>query len=123
MKLRFTRGSIALTTLILASAVILTTGMVFIVTSADHYNSLKNTESVQEAEPVISSCFEEGMRKLKLNKNFTGSSSVTLGSNTCTVTVAGNSNTRTIVVNATLPRNAYTRTYTIDVSTNNFIVQ
>jgi hypothetical protein len=95
-------GFIALTSLLVISAVTLAIAMSVTVMGISSANSSLGYQKGQEAEKISESCIEETLIRLRSDGNFSGVS-LTFGNGSCTATVSAQGDQRTISVTGTLP--------------------
>jgi len=101
-ELKRTNGFIALTSLLVISAVTLAIAMSVTVMGISSANSSLGYQKGQEAEKISESCLEETLFRLRGDGNFAGVS-LTLGSGSCIATVSAQGDQRTINVTGTIP--------------------
>lgn len=127
MKLLFNkkRGNIALTTVILVSSILVLGGLTLIASSVDYSASVKGFSKAPLADTLSDSCFEDSMYRLKLNKTFTGTTNLTLGTNQCSTNIqndAGNNSIKIITITSTLDNYTFNKVKRVDVSGSKYVV-
>lgn len=123
--LKKAEGSIALITVLVVSSILLISGLTIVLSSVDYSKSVKNISKVVDSGPIIDSCFEESMYKIKLNKNITGPFTITVDSLSCNANIqndAGDPNIKVITISTTIDGNSFQRTRKVNVSSNIFTV-
>jgi hypothetical protein len=81
------KANIALTTVILAGAILITTGIAVLYNAMDISIATKSYLSRTTVETKLTSCIEEGMFRIVKSLSYTGNYSVTFADGTCTGTV------------------------------------
>jgi hypothetical protein len=118
------RGSIALTSVILAGAVLITSGMAVLFNAMDITIATKSYVSRSFVESKITSCIEEALYRINTNVLYTGSFTVTFADGSCqgNVTIDGSAPTKRFVsVTGTyLGEYILSRTKIVDTSTSPF---
>jgi hypothetical protein len=110
-------GSIALTTVIIITAILLSGGITLLLTSIDLSNMRKGQTATTKAQFQYQSCLEEAVRRIKLNSSYTGTITVNpSGTLLCTAVVTNDSNPTNKVVVTTVTINNYTQEFTRKVS-------
>lgn len=115
------RGNIALTTVILVSALLVVSGMAVLTNAIDIAMSTKSYFNRVVTEVHTSTCVEEGMRKLVQLPTFTGSVTVTYPEGNCQVAIAdvvGFPTQKTMVITTVFREYSITRTKKVDTSTS-----
>jgi hypothetical protein len=115
-------ANIALTTVILAGAMLIASGMGILYSAIDISIASKSLITRSQVESKMTSCIEESLRKITRNPNYVGSFSVSFTDGSCTGTVAIDpitSTKRNLTINATyLGGYTLTRTKVVDTSTS-----
>jgi hypothetical protein len=113
------KASIALTAVILAGAIMITSGIAVLYSAMDVTIATKSYVSRSFIESKVTSCIEEALYRINTNISYVGNYTVTFEDGTCTGTVAVDAlvpTKRTINVVATYS-DGYTLTRTMIVDT------
>ncbi len=111
------KGSIALTTVIVISSLLLFSGITLILTSIDLAFATKDYNGLTLAKIRASSCFEESLLNIKNTPTFTGTGTITATDGSCTYTVSNESVTiKSILITSTFGEFAYSETKRLDTS-------
>lgn len=120
----FVKGNIALTTVILAGAILITTGVAVLYNAMDISIATKSYVSHTAVEAKLNSCIEEGMYRIVKAVSYTGTYTVTFADGSCSGTVTVDpviSSKRRISVSATyLGGYTLTRVKVVDTTTSPF---
>ncbi len=98
---RFKRGVVALITVIIMGASLLTIGLTIAFISQTELVISAGAGRERQALALAMSCLEEASHRLKNNSSYTGGT-VPIDGNTCTVTVSGSGGTRTVTASSTV---------------------
>ena len=77
------KGSIALLTVIVVTAILLASGMSLVLVSSDLIIASKDYSNVQRISLVQRTCLEESLSRVKKNDSFTGTVAYNGGQDTC----------------------------------------
>ncbi|MFW5702686.1 MAG: hypothetical protein ACOCXP_01840 [Candidatus Dojkabacteria bacterium] len=89
MRIKKMRGSVALTTVILTSAILVSAGISLLITSIDLSRARQGHGAQIQASIQMNSCKEEALRRIEQDNNFTGSISISeQGEQLCEVVVS-----------------------------------
>ncbi len=115
-------ASVALTTVVLLSGILLVTAVAIVISNLDISMAIKNVESFNIAKLNTFSCIEESIYKLKFEPTFTGNIVVNDLNDSCTAVVSNdaNPNYKTITSTSNTDGTNYTTTITVDISMNPF---
>ncbi len=119
MKTRKRKGNIALTTVLIVSAILIAGGLTLLLSTIDTTIASKNFGSNTLSQLGIRNCLEETMYRLRTNMNYTGNFTVTYSNGSCTATVTNSTPATTKNVAVTSTYNSYTstKTYKVDTTT------
>lgn len=122
--LKKTKASITLTLVIVISSILLLAGLTLVLTTVDLSNSSKISTNLNLAIIRSRSCIDESLYRLKLDVNYTGSTSVTFSDGNCTSTTAnsGTPNLKTLTVVSTVNGFSYQTTKSVDTSVSPFTI-
>ena len=96
-------GYIALITVLIVSAVCLTSVLVILVTGADNQQFSLTLKNSDQSLGLAEACTEEALQQYHDSSSFTGSGNLTLGLGTCSYTVTSTGvSTRTVDASATV---------------------
>jgi type II secretory pathway pseudopilin PulG len=114
------KGVIALTTLLVVTAILLFSGLTLLITSSDLTQSVARSSRALLAEVYAKSCLEEAMYKISRDSNYTGTVTNSFSDGNCqaAVTNGGSSSTKNIALTANSGTYNYSRSYVADSSTN-----
>lgn len=114
------RGSVALTTVILVSGLLLLGGLTVIVVSIDVSRVSKIVVDAELAKIQTTTCFEEGLLEIKQNPLFEGLMEL----EECSYTIIDNANPdiRYLVVQSQSGPYTYSNSYRVDTSISPFSV-
>lgn len=113
-------GGVALTTVIILTALLMLSGTTIVLTSIDLRKSTKNNSSYIQAEINFDSCIEESVHRIKFNPTFTGSFSINLLNGSCQSIVSNDANPAVKVFNITSISEGSTYTGSIKVDTSTY---
>lgn len=100
---RFEDGYIALISIIIIGAATMAVAITLLTTGTDAQRSVLVSQQAGQARQLSNACVEEALQKIHDLTSFTGSGSVTLGTGSCTYTVASTgASTRTIATTGTV---------------------
>ncbi len=89
---RKSKGSIAITTILVISSVLVAGGLSIAYSTMDYSRSLEGHNSVVTLRMKLDACFEEGLFKLKASRSYTGSYSINFIDGICNGTIINDSN-------------------------------
>lgn len=114
------KASIALTTVILISSILLTGGTILTLTTIDTALSVRNLSINIDTKNFAKICIEESLYKVDRDKNFIGNATVSEGDKTCTLDITNDidPSTKNVTVTSTFESYGYITTFKIDTSTN-----
>jgi hypothetical protein len=107
------RGVVALITVIIMGAMLLSLGVSAAFLSQTQLIITAGTGRQREAFALATTCVEEAVHRLKTNSSYTGGT-IPIDANTCTVTVAGSGSTRTVTASSTV--DVYTKGITVTLT-------
>ena len=112
------KGSIALTTMIIISSLLLMAGLTTVLTAIDLRNATANVNRAQEARLNGWTCLEEAVQRVKYDVLFTGDITLLLSDGGCVATVTDDASigVKAIEINATADEFTYTVVRRVDVS-------
>jgi hypothetical protein len=113
------KGSVAITSVIAISSILLVAGITLTLTTADFAKSTRNYENRFQNEINADSCLEEAIYKLNLAPTYVGNVSITTDSGSCVaalVAVSGDPNMKDVNITSTFDNNVYEETHRIDIS-------
>jgi hypothetical protein len=113
------RGSVSLTTVILVSAVLLLSGIIVVLNSVDLSKASKGKLMNSVSTIQSYTCFEEVLERLKMNRNYTGTFTISLPNGTCDVAVSihpTQNNYRNVLINSNANGFFYTENRIVDIS-------
>ncbi|MFQ5492695.1 MAG: hypothetical protein ACE5DX_00855 [Candidatus Dojkabacteria bacterium] len=120
------KGVIALTTLIIVTAILILGGVTLLLTSIDVGESASSSSSAILAELRAVSCFEEGLYRLRLDPSFIGTKPISYPeSGVCTVDVSiniGNPDYRDLNITSTVEEFSYEEMRTVDITQDPIVV-
>lgn len=119
IRLRYKKGSIALTTVLMVSAILLASGLTLILTSIDLSFASKNFNSYQLSKIRSKTCLEESLYKISKNPSYTGTVSYTYSDGSCTAIITNDlviSTTKIVSINTTLNVYNYSETKRVDTT-------
>lgn len=99
--LHFQRGVVALITVIIMGATLLTIGLAIAFVSQTELLIAAGAGRERQALAVAMSCLEEAVHRLKLNSSYAGGT-IPIDTYSCTVTVSGTGSTRTVSSTSTV---------------------
>jgi hypothetical protein len=108
------RGAVALITVIMLGALVLTLGLAASYSSQTQIIASGDLDYERSLYGLVSACVDEAVFRLKFDPAYTGGT-VPLGSESCAVTVSGSGNLRSIYASAAV--SGYTKAVTVSVST------
>ncbi len=120
LKIRL-KANIALTSVLLAGAVLVVTGIAILYNAIDVTIVSKNFVSRQFAELKIASCVEESMNRLVKNSSFLGNFTLTFDEGSCTAVITnidGQPNLRSLQITAVSGEYTVRRSKRVDISTS-----
>ena len=95
------RGMIALVTVIVIGATLLTIGISAAMIGQTDLVISGHADRERSTRLLASACAEEALHRLKLNAAYSGGT-IGIGTDSCTASVAGSGSTRTVTVSATV---------------------
>ena len=112
------QGGIALTTVIVLSGVLLTTGIAIAITAIDLRKASEAATDNFVAESYSLTCLDESVNKLKFNPTYTGNFSLTLPDGDCSsfITNNANPNYKDVAIMSSKGRSIVEVSYVLDVS-------
>jgi|SRR6185369_8776896 len=117
------KGSVALTTVIVVTAILLISGVSLALTSGDLAKATKNFTNRFIAKAYSQSCLEESLLKIKSGYTGTFTMTVDLGSCSSTVAINGsNSNYRDLTLQGVQGSNNFKETRTYDISQTPYLL-
>jgi hypothetical protein len=114
------KGSVALTTVILISGLLLIGGLTVIVVSIDVSRISRIVSDAEIARIQSTTCFEEGLLQMKQNELFLGEVNL----DNCSYTIANtvNPDIRMMEIASEAGPYSYSRMYRVDISTTPYTV-
>lgn len=113
-------GSVALTTLIVIMAILLSAGATLIVLNVDMAKSTKDYSNVVKNDLDIESCLQESLLKLKNDPSYTGSQIMSVDGIQCNLSITvdtENANYRDVTVSTNGTDYSYDKSIIVDIST------
>lgn len=113
-------GVIALTTLILVSAMLLFGGLTLVLTSIDLIKVAEGNNAKLINQNRVTSCLEESLYRLRKNPGLSGQIVIPFADGNCTsdITVNANPDLRDLTVNGTYKEFTSTSNFQVDISQN-----
>jgi hypothetical protein len=112
------QGMIALTTVLIVGAIVLAVSIGITTRTVIETQISGSEEQTHKALVAATSCMESALAKLSDNASYTGNESISVGSNTCTIsTITSSGNTRTVKTSSTV--GGHTRRLSVTVSNVN----
>jgi hypothetical protein len=111
------KGSIALTSVILLSSILLLAGISLILATIDITTATTGFYNLNTARNQARGCIEESLYKISRNSAYTGSFSVTYATGSCSTTVTNDSPTTTKILTTTSTVGVYNLTIVKKVDT------
>ncbi len=119
----YKKGSVALTTVIIISGILIFGGVVAVISSIDVINATNNNINVEISKIYSGTCFQESLHKLKTNPGYEGTVNYADNGNNCSAVVttnSGNSDIKDIQISSTYNNHTFTEFKQIDTSTDPF---
>ncbi len=123
MRHKYSEGTVALTTVLIISAILLIGGVTVILSGIDLTISTKNFETNRILQGVERTCLEESLNRVKSSSSFTGNITFTEAPTTCTASVSNDPlhvNFKVIAVTSSKGSYTINHTYTVDISQSPF---
>lgn len=113
------KGSIALTTVIVLTGILLLGGITLTLNSIDLSSGTKDYFARNLAETRLRSCIEESLLKLKSNQAFAGNVVVTYSDGNCTSVISNESATvKILTITSTVDEYTLSEIKRVDISTD-----
>ncbi len=121
-QLKKEKGSIALTSVIILSTMLLLAGIGLIVATIDLTVATKSFYNINTARTEARGCLEESLYKITRNTSYTGTFSLTYSTGSCSATVANDvpSTTKIVTITGTVDSNNVTVVKKIDTAVSPF---
>jgi hypothetical protein len=118
------RGSIALTTVLVISSLLIIGGLALGVSSMDYSESIKSYNSLSVMKMHREACFDESLYRLKTNRTLTGSFLLNFENGTCTANIqsTSNANIKSVTLSATNESYNSQEVKGVDTSQTNLII-
>ena len=119
------KANISLVLVLIIAAVLISAGIIVLVSSMDLSNSTKDSFNLYLNEMRTRSCLEEGLNRLKSNKSYTGLVSISYTNGICTVNISNdisNPNIKVFLIDSSVDNYNYSITNRIDTSTDPYTV-
>lgn len=118
------KGSVALTTVILVSGILLTIGVTIILVGIDLSKSSRSYFNYIQAEIYSTSCIEEGLDRVKRNLSLVGTITIPLEEGSCTIIITNETNPSIKIfdISSIYQENTYKIIKKVDTSKNPFEV-
>ena len=112
------KGIIALITILVAGAIILTTGLGMTIRSIIESDTTLDEEMSHQSLVMATNCMEQALLSLADNSAYTGNETIPIGTNTCAIaTITANGDTRIVKTSSTV--GGYVRRLSVTVSNVN----
>jgi hypothetical protein len=118
-------GSVALITVLIITATLLSTGVALVLISLDLSMATKDALSRQRVEAMKQTCVEESLSRLKASAGYSGTLTYSYNGDTCSSTVTtdlNDPNVRVLAVTGTTDGYSLDETVRVDISTEPFHV-
>jgi len=119
------KATVSLILVLIITAVLISAGMVVLMSSMDLSNSTKDSFNLYLNEMRTRSCLEEGLNRLKNNQAYSGQVSISYTNGLCTVDITNdvsNPNIKIFSIISTVDTYNYSITKKIDISTDPFTI-
>lgn len=121
------KANMSMTLVLVIMAVLISAGIVVLLTSIDLANSTKDSFNLYLNEMRSRSCVEEGLNRIKNNSVYTGMLTISYTDGNCTVDISNdpqNVNYKIFLVNSTVGTYNYSLSKKVDISQDpNIIVE
>ena len=116
------KGSVALTTVILVSGILLTIGVTIILIGKDLAKSSRSYFNYVQAEINSTTCLEEGLERVKKNLSIEDTFTIPLQEGSCTVIISNDTNPgiKKFEITSEYQENSYGIIKKVDTSKNPF---
>ena len=116
------KGSVALTTVILVSGILLTIGVTIILIGIDLAKSSRSYFNYVQAEINSTTCLEEGLERVKKNLSIEDTFTIPLQEGSCTVIISNDTNPgiKKFEITSEYQENSYGIIKKVDTSKNPF---
>lgn len=124
-KKEYKKGSVALTSVIIITAILMFGGITAVISSLDVTNATVNNVYIEKAKVLGGTCFQESLHRVKTLPEFTGDVTFTdIDGNTCTSTVSDNVTPDLKDINTTSTYNDHTYSFLkrVDISSDPFMI-
>lgn len=117
-------GGVALTTVIIIMALLISSGLTVVIAGIDHRRAASSQVANTKARINSRSCLEEAVQKIKFNPNFVGSLSLVAVDGGCEATISNDTNPTVKVVSykGSYGESNYSTTAKVDFSTYPFSI-
>lgn len=119
------KGNVSLILVLIITAVLISAGMVVLMSSMDLSNSTKDSFNLYLNEMRTRSCLEEGLNRLKNNQSYIGQVSISYTNGLCTVDIStdiSNPLVKIFLINSSVDNYNYSISKKVDISTDPFTI-